>query len=121
MNTTVRTARRDLEDAEAALNAARRAGVPAEVAEDLAADVADAQRAFNEACAGNPMAGLVEAFDAEAARVRDRSAPQSHAAHGACPGGLMRDRAGSAGPDAVCWEHQAGELPIRLSFSIKVF
>jgi len=26
-----------------------------------------------------------------------------------------------AGPDAVCWEHQAGELPIRLSWSIKVF
>jgi hypothetical protein len=26
-----------------------------------------------------------------------------------------------AGPDGVCWEHQAGELPIRLSFTIKVF
>lgn len=26
-----------------------------------------------------------------------------------------------AGPDAVCWEYQAGEQPIRLSFSIKVF
>jgi hypothetical protein len=26
-----------------------------------------------------------------------------------------------AGPDLVCWEHQAGREPIRLSFSIKVF
>jgi hypothetical protein len=25
------------------------------------------------------------------------------------------------GPDLVCWEHQAGREPIRLSFSIKVF
>lgn len=25
------------------------------------------------------------------------------------------------GPGAVCWEFQAGELPIRLSFSVKVF
>jgi hypothetical protein len=34
---------------------------------------------------------LIAAFDAEAARVRDRSAPQSHAAHGTCQGGLMID------------------------------
>jgi len=27
----------------------------------------------------------------------------------------------SAGPDLVCWEHQANREPIRLSFSIKVF
>lgn len=27
----------------------------------------------------------------------------------------------SPGPDGVCWEHQDGELPIRLSFTIKVF
>jgi hypothetical protein len=27
----------------------------------------------------------------------------------------------SPGPDGVCWEYQAGELPIRLSFTIKVF
>ena len=26
-----------------------------------------------------------------------------------------------AGPTAVCWEHQAGELPVRLSFSVLVF
>jgi hypothetical protein len=26
-----------------------------------------------------------------------------------------------AGPGAACWEYQAGEMPIRLSFSIKVF
>lgn len=25
------------------------------------------------------------------------------------------------GPDGVCWEYQAGELPIRLSFTIYVF
>ena len=25
------------------------------------------------------------------------------------------------GPQGVCWEHQAGELPIRLSFTVKVF
>jgi hypothetical protein len=38
-----------------------------------------------------PLAGLIEAFDAEAARVRDRKAPQSHAARPGCEGGLMRD------------------------------
>lgn len=27
----------------------------------------------------------------------------------------------SPGPAGVCWEYQAGELPIRLSFTIKVF
>lgn len=27
----------------------------------------------------------------------------------------------AAGPQGVCWEYQDGELPIRLSFSIKVF
>lgn len=27
----------------------------------------------------------------------------------------------AAGPDLVCWEHQANREPIRLSFSIKVF
>jgi hypothetical protein len=27
----------------------------------------------------------------------------------------------SPGPELVCWEHQDGELPIKLSFSIKVF
>ncbi len=32
-----------------------------------------------------------------------------------------RDEPDHGGPDAVCWEYQAGELPIRLSFSIKVF
>lgn len=26
-----------------------------------------------------------------------------------------------AGPQGVCWEYQAGEAPIRLSFTIKVF
>jgi len=26
-----------------------------------------------------------------------------------------------AGPDLVCWEHQANREPVRLSFSIKVF
>lgn len=39
----------------------------------------------------NPLAGLIAAFDAEAARVRDRNAPQSHAPHPGCAGGLMRD------------------------------
>lgn len=27
----------------------------------------------------------------------------------------------NAGPGAACWEYQAGEAPVRLSFSIKVF
>lgn len=40
------------------------------------------------------LANLIAAFDAEAARVRDREAPQSHAAHEGCPGGLMRDCTG---------------------------
>ena len=26
-----------------------------------------------------------------------------------------------SGPSLVCWEHQANELPIRLSFAIKVY
>ena len=32
-----------------------------------------------------------------------------------------RIRRECAGPDGVCWEHQAGAAPIRLSFTIKVF
>jgi predicted amidophosphoribosyltransferase len=30
-------------------------------------------------------------------------------------------RENDSGPDGVCWEYQDGELPIRLSFSIKVW
>lgn len=33
--------------------------------------------------------------------------------------GARKDQ--EAGPDGVCWEYQAGQLPIRLSFTIKVF
>lgn len=33
----------------------------------------------------------------------------------------VQTAAGDAGPSAACWEYQDGELPIRLSFSIKVF
>ena len=36
----------------------------------------------------SPLVGLIGAFDAEAARVRDRAAVQTHAPHGTCPGGL---------------------------------
>lgn len=31
------------------------------------------------------------------------------------------ERKTSPGPQLVCWEQQADKLPIRLSFSIKVF
>lgn len=42
---------------------------------------------------------------------------------GQCPGNYGRpdEPPADAGPGAACWEYQAGELPIRLSFSIKVF
>jgi hypothetical protein len=43
--------------------------------------------------------------------------------HGSCRGLIAGNEPApqEPGPGAVCWEHQAGELPIRLSFSIKVF
>src|SRR5215471_8530981 len=48
--------------------------------------------------ARSPLAGLVAAFDAERARCEDRSAPQSHAAHPGCWGGLARDCQAPNGP-----------------------
>jgi len=34
---------------------------------------------------------------------------------------IKEEMAPPAGPDLVCWEHQANREPIQLSFSIKVF
>jgi len=71
-------------------------GTPAAADAQQAADAATAAHrelatAYHAQHTGNPLAGLVAAFDAERARCEDRTAPQSHAAHQGCPGGLARD------------------------------
>jgi len=54
------------------------------------------------------LAGLATAYDAEAARAQDPGAPQSHAAHGECPGGLMRDCLAAGTPG---WTPQLPPVP----------